>query len=112
MPPHTDVTIDLPKLYYSDGDGNYVPFTGIQEAVFELEIEHDPNIDIVVPSFSQTGELRVSLTMTPASSKRWRKSFHAFSNKIRRTIRTCKRQKEKERRRRLKHEARICSNIR
>ena len=100
MPPHTDVTIDLPKLYYSDGDGNYVPLTGIQEAVFELEIEHDPNI--VVPSLSQTGELCVSLTMTPASSKRWRKSFHAFSNKIRRTVRTSKRKKEKERRNRLK----------
>lgn len=100
MPPRTDVTIDPPKLYYSDGDGNYVPLTGIHEAVFELEIEHDPNI--VVPSFTQDGELCFSLTMTPASSKRWRRSFHAFSNKIRRTIRTSKRQKEKERRNCLK----------
>ena len=100
MPPRTDVTIDPPKLYYSDGDGNYVPFTGIQEAKFKLEIQNDPNI--VVPDFTQTGELCFSLTMTPASSKRWKKSFHAFGNRIRRTIRTCKRQKEKERRNRLK----------
>ena len=100
MPPHTDVTIDSSKLYYSDGDGNYVPFTGIQEAVFELEIKHDPNT--VVPSLSQTGELCVSLTMTPASSKRWKKAFHAFSNSIKRTVRTMKRQKEKQRRDRLK----------
>ena len=65
MPTYIDGIMDPPKLYYSDGDGNYVPFTGIQEAVFELEIEHDPNI--VVPSLSQAGELCVSLTMTPAS---------------------------------------------
>ena len=100
MPTFIDGIMDPPKLYYSDGDGNYVPFTGIQEAVFELEIEHDPNI--VVPSFTQTGELCFSLTMTPASSKRWKKTFHAFSNKIRRTIRTLKRQEEKQRRNRLK----------
>ena len=95
-----DGIMDPPKLYYSDGDGNYVPLTEIQEAVFKLEIEHDPNI--VVPSFTQTGELCFSLTMTPASSKRWKKTFHAFSNKIRRTIRTLKRQEEKQRRNRLK----------
>jgi len=100
MPPHTDVTIDPPKLYYSDGDGNYVPLIGIQEAVFELEIEHDQNI--IIPSLSQTGELCFSLTMTPASSKRWKRSFHAFSNHIKRTVRTTKRQKEKQRRDRLK----------
>ena len=110
MPPHTDVTIDLPKLYYSDGDGNYVPFTGIQEAKFKLETQNDPNI--VVPGFTQAKELFFSLTMTPASSKRWRRSFHAFSNKIRRTIRTRKRQKEKERRRRLKYEASIRRDVR
>lgn len=100
MPPYIDGIMDPPKLYYSDGDGNYVTFTGIQEAKFKLEIQNDPNI--VVPSFTQTGELCFSLTMTPASSKRWKKSFHAFSNKIRRTVRTRKRQKEKERRNRLK----------
>lgn len=100
MPPHTDVTIDPPKLYYSDGDGNYVPFTGIQEAKFKLEIQNDPNI--VEPGFTQTEDICFSLTMTPASSKWWRRSFHAFSNKIRRTVRTSKRKKEKERRNRLK----------
>ena len=100
MPPHTDVTIGPPKLYYSDGDGNYVPLTGIHEAKFKLEIQNDPNI--VVPSFTQTGELCFSLTMTPSSSKRWKKSFHAFSNNIKRTVRTMKRQKEKQRRNRLK----------
>lgn len=100
MPPHTDVTIDPPRLYYSDGDGNYVPFMGIQEAKFKLEIQNDPNI--VAQSFTQTGELCFSLTMTPASSKRWEKSFHAFSNHIKRTVRTMKRQKEKQRRDRLK----------
>ena len=100
MPPFIDGIIEPPKLYYSDGDGNYVPFTGIQEAVFELEMQHDPNI--VAPSFTQTGELCFTLKMTPASSRRWRKQFHAFSNKIQRTIRTAKRQKEKQRRNRLK----------
>lgn len=110
MPPYIDGIMEPPKLYYSDGDGNYVPFTGIQEAKFKLEIQNDPNI--VVPSFTQTGELCFSLTMTPASSKRWKKSFHAFGNRIMRTIRTCKRQKEKGRRRRLKHEARIHSDVR
>jgi len=99
MPTYIDGIMDPPILYYSDGDGNYVPFMGIQEAKFKLEIQNDPNI--VVPSFTRARELCFSLTMTPASSKRWKKS-----------IRTCKRQKEKERRRRLKHEARIHSDVR
>lgn len=110
MPTYIDGIMDPPKLYYSDGDGNYVPLTGIQEAKFKLEIQN--NTSIVAPSFTQTGELCFSLKMTPASSKQWRRSFLAFSNKIRRTIRTCKRKKEKERRRRLKYEARICSDVR
>lgn len=110
MPTFIDGIMDPPTLYYSDGDGNYVPFTRIQEANFRLEIQNDPNI--VAPSFTQTGELYFSLTMTPASSKQWKKTFHAFSNKIRRTIRTSKRQKEKERRRKLKYETRICSDVR
>lgn len=101
MPPKLiDGIMEPPTLYYSDGDGNYVPFTGIQEATFYLEIQNDP--DIVKPSFTETGELCFTLNMTPASSKRWRKTFHAFSNHIRRTIRKMKRQKEKQRRDRLK----------
>lgn len=100
MHPLTECIIDPPKLYYSDGDGNYVPLTGIQEAKFKLEIQNDPNI--VVPNFTQTGELCFSLTMTQLSSKRWKKLFHAFNNNIKRTIRTMKRQKEKQRRDRLK----------
>ena len=103
MPTYIDGIMEPPKLYYSDGDGNYVPLMGIQEAKFKLEIQNDPNI--VVPSFTQTGELCFSLTMTPASSKRWKKSFHAFSNHIKRTVRTMKRQKEKQRRNRLKGKA-------
>lgn len=110
MPPYIDGAIESPEVYYSDGDGNYVSFTKIQKTVLELEMQNDPNI--VDPSFTQTGELCFSLKMTPASSRRWRKTFHAFSNKIRRTIRTCKRQKEKERRRKLKHEAGICRDVR
>ena len=110
MPTYIDGVIESPELYYSDGDGNYVSFTKIQKTVLELEMKNDLNI--VAPSFTQAGELCFSLKMTPASSRRWRKTFHAFSNKIRRTIRTCKRQKEKERRRRLKHEARVRSDVR
>lgn len=110
MPPYIDGIMEPQILYYSDGDGNYVPFMGIQEATFTLEIQNDPNI--VVPSFTPAEELCFSLTMTPASSKRWKKSFRAFGNRIMRTIRTCKRQKEKERRRKLKHEACIYSDIR
>lgn len=100
MPPFIDGIVEPPTLFYSDGDGNYVPFTGIQEAVFNLEMKHDPNI--VVPSFTQTGELCFTLTMTPASSRKWRKQFHSFSNRIQRIIRTEKRKKEKQRRNRLK----------
>lgn len=110
MPTYIDGIIDPPTLYYCDGDGNYIPFTEIQKAVFELERKEDPNI--ASPSFTQMGELCFSLTMTPASSRRWKRSFHAFSNKIRRTIRTQKRHKEKQRRIKLKHEARICSDVR
>ena len=95
-----DGIMEPPTLYYSDGDGNYVPLTEIQEVDFKLEIQNDPNI--VAPSFTQTGDLCFSLKMTPASSRQCRKTFNALSNKIRRTIRTCKRQKEKERRNRLK----------
>lgn len=100
MPPYIDGIIEPPSLFYSDGNGNYISFTEIQEAVFNLEMKHDPNF--VVPSFTQTGELCFTLTMTPASSRRWRRQFHAFSNRIRRTIRTEKRKKEKQRRNRLK----------
>lgn len=100
MPPFIDGKIEPRQLFYCDGDGNYVPFTGIQDAVFELEMKKDPNV--VAPSFTQTGELCFTLQMTPASSKRWRKTFHTFSNHIRRTIRTVKRRKEKQRRARLK----------
>jgi len=100
MPPFIDGIMEPTKLYYSDGDGNYVKLSDVQDAVLELEMKNDP--DIVMPSFTETGELCFTLNMTPASSRRWRRTFHAFSNHIRRTIRTMKRQKEKQRRDRLK----------
>ena len=100
MPTYIDGIMEPPMLYYSDGDGNYVPFMCIQEAKIKLEIQNGPNI--VVPSFTQTEELCFSMTMTPASSKRCQKILHAFSNRIKRKARTMKRQKEKQRRDRLK----------
>ena len=100
MPPFIDGIVEPSQLFYCDGDGNYVPLTGIQQAVFQLEMEHNPNV--VAPSFTETGELCFSVKMTPESSRKWRKQVHAFSNHIRRTIRTIKRRKEKQRRDRLK----------
>lgn len=101
MPPKLIDGITEPQtLYYRDADGNYVKFIDIQQAVFELEMKDDPGI--VSPLWTEAGELCFSLTMTPASSKRWKKTFHAFTNHTRRTIRTMKRQKEKQRRNRLK----------
>ena len=100
MPPFVDGIMEPPTLYYSDGDGNYVKFTDIQQAVFNLEMKDESGI--VVPAWTETGELCFSLKMTPRSSRRWRRIFHAFTNHTRRTIRTIKRQKEKQRRNRLK----------
>ena len=101
MPPKLiDGITEPPTLYYRDADGNYVKFTDIQQAVFELEMKDDPGI--VSPLWTETGELCFSLQMTPMSSRMWRRIFHAFTNHTRRTIRTMKRQKEKQRRNRLK----------
>lgn len=100
MPPHTDVTIELPKLYYSDNDGNYVPFPGIQEITLP-KIDNPMYADAVC-IWNPADKLSFSMTLTHRSSRIWRRQFHAFSNKIRRTIRTQKRKKERQRRDRLK----------
>ena len=100
MPPYIDGKTEPPQLFYSDGDGNYVPFTGIQEAVLRLEQKYDP--DVIVPAFTETGELCWNLTLTAKSTRRWRKTFHTFKNRLMRERRTAKRQKEKQRRLMLK----------
>lgn len=99
MPPRTDVTIDPPKLYYSDGDGNYVPFTGIQQTVIIEEAKY--NSETFEPIWTEAGEL--TFTLTEKSNRHIRKMFNRIMNSIHRNKRRAKRRKEKARRTRLKY---------
>lgn len=100
MPPYIDETIEQPKLFYSDGDGNYVPFPGIQSIV--LPKIDDPEYTDTVRIWNPADELSFSMTLTHRSSRIWKKQFHAFKTRLMRSVRTMKRQKEKQRRNRLK----------
>ena len=100
MPPFIDGKTEPPSLFYSDGDGNYVPFT-----MREIEIIQDESVycpESIVPSFTETGELTFTMKLTKKSHRDMIKLFMSVQNKIRRAIRTAKRMKEKRRRAILK----------
>ena len=88
------------QLFYSTGDGEYVPFTGIQQATIIEEQKYDP--ELIRPSFLENGELTFTLSLTKRSRRNIKKLFREISNKIGRSIRKVKRAKEKERRAKLK----------
>ena len=106
MPPYIEGKTDPPRLFYCDGDGNYVPFTKIEDITFRKELEDNP--DSITPSWTETGELCFTATFTPRTSRRFWRMVHAWNNHMCRERRTAKRQKEKERKRKLKGGDRMC----
>ena len=100
MPPFIDGKTEPPSLFYSDGDGNYVPFTMREIETINDEIVYCP--ESIVPSFTETGELTFTMKLTPKTSRSFKKLMRPIQNKFMRAIRTAKRMKEKRRRAILK----------
>ena len=110
---HT-VNLDENKLYIRGNDGRYVPFVGITEI---KEIRQNP-VEIQPPVTYDKLAFNTDISFTMTLTKPMRKGQIdilcgiTWTSAARRYIRLGKRHKEKERRRKLKHEAGIRSDVR
>lgn len=88
------------QFYFRNADGNFVPFTGIQEITIQEEVKYNPGS--IIPTFDRAGELCFTTKITPKSLRDFRKMIRSIENYCMRRRRTFIRNKEKERRNRLK----------
>lgn len=98
MPPH-DCEGIIGPLFFSTGDGKYVPFPGIQEMT--LPKVDDPKYADAM-SIQSAVDTSMTFEMTHRSARRLYKSIRAAINHAKRKRRQWKRWKEKTRRSGLK----------
>lgn len=110
MPTYIDGDSSTLNSYIVDSSGNLVPYTMVILPAIHTEITED----VLYKDISFDTDMSFSIALqTPIKKGQW----HILcgitrTGAARRYVRSVKRQKEKERRRRLKYEARICSDVR
>lgn len=97
MPPSFDGISSDFQFYWCDGDGNYAPLKEIKDIAFDVKEQSHKYI-----AFEDIFEASFSISMTPESSKRFKKFLKQTTNMLNRKRRTAKRRKEKARRNKLK----------
>ena len=112
MPPA--ITGQLGQLYI-ECDGKRVPFASV--GITSIKEALPPNPRYAPPISVEDMEMTLTATLQTQYVTKYKKGFfHTLagidSGAARRYIRSVKRQKEKERRRRLKHETGVCRNVR
>lgn len=105
MPTYIDGISEPAKLFFRMPDGTYVPFSGIEQVTIIEESEQDP--DFAIPSWTETGEMSFTATLTKQSGKRIKKLFRKYDNVAKRFIRRIRRKQEKLRREKLKNGGKI-----
>jgi len=111
---HPNLLDESSVIYIRDQSGNYVPFTGITNI---QDIKQNP-VEVEPPVTYDKLAFNTDLSFTISLKRQIRKGLldilcgRAYTKAAQRYIRWQKRQKEKERRRRLKHEACIYSDVR
>ncbi len=99
MPPYIDEIHEPGQLFFSTGDGLFVPFPGIQ-ALTLPKIDDPAYADAVC--IKEATDLTITGQLTKQSEKSLKKLFRPMMQKRMRAIRKYKRKKEKIRRMILK----------
>jgi len=100
MPPH-DCEGYIGPLFFKVGNGEYVPFPGIQEMT--LPNSDDPEYVKAISAMSACGEIQMEFKLTNKSVRHVFKRIRADINRARRRRRRFKRWQEKVRRNTLKY---------